>query len=186
MGFSVAVAVLCSLPMALAADPKCEYQVLKAGKCEDPSTCAINDIWNLDGSCKKCEEYKTPSKDHRTCIDPTCDDKKADEYVWETNGACKKCDGLKTADKDHKLCVEPKCDTEYFYWSDVGKCEKCDDYKVQDSADKSKCMLKKCDSNGRIVGMKRRYTAADYQQMVALMGIIVEVHGLSLTIWEQC
>ena len=149
MGLSVAVAVLCSLPMALAA-PKCDYQVLKAGKCVDPDGCAKQDKWLQSGACEKCPEFKTPSKDRRTCIDPTCDDKKADEYVREKTGECKKCDGLKTADKDHKKCVEPKCDNEYFYWSTVGKCEKCDDYKLQNPNDKGKCMLKKCETNEKI------------------------------------
>ena len=135
--------------MALAA-PKCDYQVLKAGKCVDPDGCGKQDKWLQSGACEKCPEFKTPSKDRRTCIDPTCDNKKADEYVWEKTGECKKCDGLKTADKDHKKCVEPKCDNEYFYWSTVGKCEKCDDYKLQNPNDKGKCMLKKCETNEKI------------------------------------
>lgn len=150
MGLSVAVAVLCSLPMV--SGLTCTYQIEKAGKCVDPTCTKVADefIWTKAGICEKCPEFKTASIDHKTCIDPTCPLKKADEYIWDKTGKCEKCPGFKTADKDHKLCVEPKCASEYFFYSDVGKCEKCPDYKLQNKDDKGKCILKKCAANEKI------------------------------------
>lgn len=109
MAVSIAVAALCSIPMTSALT--CEYQVLKDGKCVDP-TCAAKQAdeykWAKDGTCVKCELYQTASKDHKTCVKPDCK-AKADEFVWEKLGTCTKCPKMKTADADHKKCIDPTC-----------------------------------------------------------------------------
>ena len=80
------------------------------------------------------------------CVDPTCADKKADEYIWLKDGKCKKCDDFKTASKDHKDCIDPTCDAkkaDEYIWEATGKCKKCDGLKTADT-DHKKCVEPKC------------------------------------------
>ena len=57
----------------------------------------------------KCEDYKTPSLDHRTCVDPSCDN---EYFYWSTVGLCEKCDDYKVQDPNDKgKCILKQCKT---------------------------------------------------------------------------
>ena len=57
----------------------------------------------VDGSCKKCDDYLKLQDDKKSCISPQCEER---EKI-NKDGSCSKCDDYLILSEDKRDCVSP-------------------------------------------------------------------------------